>query len=241
MITDIKKLTVKYNGKTVGYLAQLDKGIAFQYDEKWLKNGFNISPFSLPLEDKVFINTKDIFGGLYGVFADCLPDGWGELLVVRMLARRGINYSRLSPLTKLTLISGQGLGGLTFEPNQSELDYAQTVELDRICREVNDILNDDEIKIVAETMGGVNPAFDFTMKLLKAGKSVVTSNKELVAQKGLELLKAAEENGVKWLSSDFKKGDGYLRSCTLSKEYSLYRQNFCGCVFSKGLEKDGGA
>ena len=63
MITDIKKLTVRYNGKTVGYLAQLDEGIAFQYDEKWLKNGFNISPFSLPLEDRVFINRKDIFGG----------------------------------------------------------------------------------------------------------------------------------------------------------------------------------
>ena len=48
-------------------------------------------------------------------------------------------------------------------------------------------------------MGGVNPAFDFTLKLLKAGKSVVTSNKELVAQKGLELLQAAEENGVNYL------------------------------------------
>ena len=116
MITDIKKLTVKYNGKTVGYLAQLDEGIAFQYDEKWLKNGFNISPFSLPLEDGIFINRNDIFGGMYGVFADCLPDGWGELLVARMLARRGINYSRLSPLTKLTLISGQGLGGLLSNP-----------------------------------------------------------------------------------------------------------------------------
>ena len=73
MITDIKKLTVKYNSKTVGYLAQLDEGIAFQYDEKWLKNGFNISTFSLPLEDRVFINRKDIFGGLYGVFADVCP------------------------------------------------------------------------------------------------------------------------------------------------------------------------
>lgn len=48
-------------------------------------------------------------------------------------------------------------------------------------------------------MGGINPAFDFTMKLLKAGKSVVTSNKELVAQKGLELLRAAEESGANYL------------------------------------------
>ncbi len=66
-------------------------------------------------------------------------------------------------------------------------------------KDFNDILNDPEIKVVAETMGGVNPAFDFTMKLLKAGKSVVTSNKELVAQKGLELLSTAEENGANYL------------------------------------------
>lgn len=66
-------------------------------------------------------------------------------------------------------------------------------------KDFNDILNDDDVKVVAETMGGVNPAFDFTMKLLKAGKSVVTSNKELVAQKGLELLNTAKENGVNYL------------------------------------------
>ena len=66
-------------------------------------------------------------------------------------------------------------------------------------KDFNDILNDEEVKVVAETMGGINPAFDFTMKLLKAGKSVVTSNKELVAQKGLELLRTAKENGVNYL------------------------------------------
>ncbi len=43
----------------------------------------------------------------------------------------------------------------------------------------------------------------------------------------------AAREGVKWLPSDFKKGDGYLRSCRLSAEYGLYRQNYCGCVFSK--------
>lgn len=43
----------------------------------------------------------------------------------------------------------------------------------------------------------------------------------------------AEKYGVKWLPSDFKKREGYKRSIELSKEYDLYRQNFCGCVFSK--------
>ncbi len=45
--------------------------------------------------------------------------------------------------------------------------------------------------------------------------------------------RAAGETGVKWLPSDFKKKGGYLRSIELSKEYGLYRQNYCGCIFSK--------
>lgn len=58
------------------------------------------------------------------------------------------------------------------------------------------ILNDEEVKVVAEVMGGVEPAFTFISKALKSGKSVVTSNKELVEKKGAELLKIAEENNV---------------------------------------------
>ena len=78
-------------------------------------------------------------------------------------------------------------------------DFPGDPHEDLFTKDFNDILNDPKVKIVAETMGGVNPAFDFTMKLLKAGKSVVTSNKELVAQKGLELLQAAEESGANYL------------------------------------------
>lgn len=78
-------------------------------------------------------------------------------------------------------------------------DFPDDPHRDLFTKNFSDILNDDEVKIVAETMGGVNPAFDFTKKLLKAGKAVVTSNKELVAQKGLELLEAAEEGKTNYL------------------------------------------
>ena len=57
------------------------------------------------------------------------------------------------------------------------------------------IEKDEEVNIVVETMGGVNPAYEYTKRLLLAGKDVVTSNKELVAQKGAELLKIAKEKG----------------------------------------------
>lgn len=55
-------------------------------------------------------------------------------------------------------------------------------------------------------------------------------NSQKINQIGFEV---AEKYGIKWLPSDFKKKEGYKRSIELSKEYSLYRQNFCGCVFSK--------
>lgn len=65
-----------------------------------------------------------------------------------------------------------------------------------VTADFESILNDDEISIVVETMGGTNPAYDFTKRSLLAGKSVVTSNKELVATHGTELLSIAKEKGV---------------------------------------------
>lgn len=70
---------------------------------------------------------------------------------------------------------------------------------DRMIKDFNIILNDDDIAIVVETMGGLHPAYDFVKSLLKRGKSVVTSNKELVAAKGAELLHTAREHGVNFL------------------------------------------
>ena len=67
---------------------------------------------------------------------------------------------------------------------------------DLITPDFDSILNDEEISIVVETMGGTNPAYDFTKRSLLAGKSVVTSNKELVATHGTELLSIAKEKGV---------------------------------------------
>ncbi|MFI3207131.1 MAG: homoserine dehydrogenase [Clostridia bacterium] len=70
---------------------------------------------------------------------------------------------------------------------------------DRFTKDFSEILNDSEIKIVVEVMGGVNPAYDFVKACLENGKSVVTSNKELVASKGAELLAIAKENNLNFL------------------------------------------
>jgi homoserine dehydrogenase len=70
---------------------------------------------------------------------------------------------------------------------------------ERIVHDYNIILQDSEISIIVETMGGTKPAYDFVKAALMAGKSVCTSNKELVASHGAELLRIARENTVNFL------------------------------------------
>lgn len=78
-------------------------------------------------------------------------------------------------------------------------DFPDSPFADKIVHDVNIIINDPEVKICAELMGGSHPAFEFSAAAMKAGKSVVTSNKEVVATFGPELLKIAKENGVRYL------------------------------------------
>lgn len=78
-------------------------------------------------------------------------------------------------------------------------EFPDSPYVEKFTKNFDDILNDDEISVVAEVMGGLHPAYEFVSACLKAGKSVVTSNKELVASKGAELLATAKENGVSFL------------------------------------------
>lgn len=78
-------------------------------------------------------------------------------------------------------------------------DFPQHPLGDRIVHDINIILDDPDIRIVAEMMGGVHPAYDFSMAALKAGKNVVTSNKAVVADFGPELLAEARKHGTRYL------------------------------------------
>ena len=68
-----------------------------------------------------------------------------------------------------------------------------------VTHDFNDILNDDQVDIVVETMGGLKPAYDFSKQALLAGKHVCTSNKELVAEHGVELCQIAKDNNVNYM------------------------------------------
>ena len=78
-------------------------------------------------------------------------------------------------------------------------DFSTSPFADKFVQDFSVIEHDPEVDIVVETIGGVTVALDYTVRALKAGKSVVTSNKELVAEHGYELLQLAKEHGVSYL------------------------------------------
>ena len=78
-------------------------------------------------------------------------------------------------------------------------DFSGTPLAGKVVRDFSIIENDPDVAIVCETMGGVDPAFDYSARALKKGKHVVTSNKELVATHGAELLELARQNNVNYL------------------------------------------
>lgn len=78
-------------------------------------------------------------------------------------------------------------------------DFPDSPYQGKFTKDFNVILNDPEVKIVVECMGGLHPAFDYIKACLENGKSVVTSNKELVATKGAELLALAQKNNLNFL------------------------------------------
>lgn len=142
----INKLFVRYNGKLVGTMALYKNTLAaFEYDKDWLADGFSISPFSLPLEKKVFIPKPDPFEGLYGVFSDSLPDGWGRLLTDRLLLKNKINPMQISSMDRLAIVGTSGMGALTYEPDfHFETNKSETsLDFDKIAEECANILKTD--------------------------------------------------------------------------------------------------
>jgi len=104
----------------VGTLATVKRSIYFEYEPSFLESGIEISPFRLPLKAGTFQAKPEPFEGLFGVFNDSLPDGWGRLLLDRSLKSIGISPEELSPLDRLTHVGSAGMGAMLFEPDVSE-------------------------------------------------------------------------------------------------------------------------
>jgi serine/threonine-protein kinase HipA len=144
-MNSIKQIEVIYKSRLVGRLALTKEYLcAFEYSSEWISSGFSISPFELPLRSGVFIAKPRPFEGGFGVFDDCLPDGWGLLILERYLQQHGINPRTLSLLDRLALVGSTGRGALEFHPDKSVVSQQEYSDFEKLALEAERILDNEE-------------------------------------------------------------------------------------------------
>ncbi len=138
----VTSVEVYWQNQLVGKIALTETGLcAFEYSAEFLQNGFSISPFELPLRSGVFIAKPQPFKGIFGVFDDCLPDGWGMIILERYLQKMGIRPRSISVLDKLSIVGSSGRGALEFRPDQSVYEQTSLSDFDTLANEAQQILS----------------------------------------------------------------------------------------------------
>ncbi len=128
----------------IGRLLLKSRQIFFEYDVAFIKSGLELSPFKLPLKTGVISSTDRTFEGLFGVFNDSLPDGWGRLLLDRKLMNLGVNPGSLSSLDRLCLVGSHGMGALSYEPESRESSVTLVTDLDEIDYEIQQTFEEND-------------------------------------------------------------------------------------------------
>ncbi len=137
-------INVFLNDIFVGRLVLNKNNLAvFEYDKKWIEIGFSISPFYLPLRSGAFTAKANPFNGLFGVFNDSLPDGWGKLLIDRYLKECGINPNNLNVLDLLSIIGKNGMGALSYIPENEIIPNIFSNDIDFFATEINKVIKLD--------------------------------------------------------------------------------------------------
>lgn len=154
-VTDIKVgLDFGSGFRSVGRLA-ISRGIIyFEYDDAFLQNGLEISPYRLPLRKGVTKLPDSPFEGLAGVFGDSLPDGWGRLLYDRMMRSQGISPSAsdISALDRLAYVGSFGMGALVYEPDISPAIAEDLIDLDQLATQTEEVLEGNSDEVIKELL-----------------------------------------------------------------------------------------
>lgn len=136
----------------VGRLALKSRKIFFEYDEDFLGRGIHLSPFHLPLKPGVIPSRDLTFDGLFGVFNDSLPDGWGRLLLDRMLMKHHINPGSLSALDRLCFVGNDGMGALSYAPETQSTPLMVNRDLDEIADEIFAFQKNEDDRFVEDLL-----------------------------------------------------------------------------------------
>lgn len=159
---NVTSVEVLLSGARVGELVSVPRrGTFFAYDEQWLATGFNLSPLNMEFKSSPqAAPDAHLFGGLMGVFADSLPDGWGMLLMDRFFLReRGIDRRAITALDRLAYMGGRAMGALEYRPVLEKAEVDASLDLQHLYQAVLEVYEGDtETTLDALRLAGGSPA-----------------------------------------------------------------------------------
>lgn len=160
----VVSIDVFYHDSHVGTLSRFKNISAFQYAPTWLNNGFSINPLSLPLKNDIFYAEREPFRGLFGTFADSLPDGWGSLITDRFLKFKGIDINEIDCFDRLTFLSDDSFGAFVYKPRMFDSDKTiNSVDYDSLYSEFTNLQKEmeseqyDKLFSLSGSSGGTRP------------------------------------------------------------------------------------
>jgi len=137
----------------VGKLALKDRRIWFQYDAGFLGKRLELSPFKLPLKPDVVPCEDRVFEGMFGLFNDSLPDGWGRLLLDRHMRALGIAPETMTVLDRLAYVGKRGMGALLYEPDYAAEGHTENaLDLNRLAQDALVVLDGSTNEVIDELL-----------------------------------------------------------------------------------------
>ena len=199
-------IAVFHNDNEVGKLSMNNGGdIVFQYSLSWIKNGFSISPFFLPLESRTFVfDRSQELDGLCGCFYDSLPDQWGYILLKKYLKTKRIDCDSLDVFNRLHYSNDNVAGSLRYKPIHDLQTSSENIDLDEMYEKAIKVLNNenlenlDEIFALGSSIGGSRPKINLNIDghlyIIKYPNSTDGKN---MGEMEFDYMNTAKECGIK--------------------------------------------
>lgn len=159
-------VSIKFSGDEieVGKLILENRLVHFKYNDNFLALGLNLSPIKLQFNSSIQIADPDPFHGIFGVFDDSLPDGWGMLLLNRALEKKGLSLNDINILDQLAYIGDSGKGALIYRPSiESDKNFSEKIDIDRLKTAMDEVYKGRSTEVIEELLhlggssGGARP------------------------------------------------------------------------------------
>ncbi|WNW01203.1 type II toxin-antitoxin system HipA family toxin [Tenacibaculum sp. HL-MS23] len=137
----------------IGQLVLDGRDILFKYSDTYLETGTNLSPNQLTFDDIPQTTKEKPFNGLFGVFADSLPDAWGYLLIKKRLSTDRIAIESLNMLDHLTFAGKNSMGALQYRPSVALEHEAIEINLDKLNNNISEVLSGESSTVIDDMFG----------------------------------------------------------------------------------------